>query len=259
MIDPSADPRKRSTLASSNEADRSEGLRVERLLIRRGGFELSIDAWSIPRGEITVLLGPTGSGKSTLIESLAGVQNGDKTSIRFSDDPTNATDSLAYRRRVAWVAQRPRLIQGSVRDNVRLGLALRGMQDRERVDRGLETWGLQDLASRSVGRLSGGQIQLVALARAWLCQPDLLLLDEPTSNLDPPKVAKVETLIRQATCESGMGVVWSTHQIFQARRLADRFAFLWDGRIKALGNREQLVPEESPEPLRSYLTGETPA
>lgn len=234
-------------------------LQLQDVRVRRDSFELSIDRWEIPSASINVLLGPTGSGKSTLIELMAGVQAANSGFFYSSSNREIDPRSLEHRRSIAWVAQKPRLIRGSVIDNVRLGLSLRDIRDRKLVANAIERWGLASIAHTSSRRLSGGQIQLVALARAWLCRPDILLLDEPTSNLDPIRVAMVERLIRETVQELGTAVIWSTHQVFQAKRLADRFAFLWNGRMIVAGDREQLHSAPLAEPLKSFLVGDIPS
>ncbi|MEZ6105574.1 MAG: ATP-binding cassette domain-containing protein [Pirellulaceae bacterium] len=226
---------------------------------RRGDFVLHLADWRVALHGVTALLGPTGSGKSTLLELLAGVGRADEgvwldpAGAEF--DPT----SLSSRRRVTWVAQRPTLVAGTVIDNLSLGLKLRGQECTERVDRVLEQWGLREIARRRVDRLSGGQTQLVALARAMVVEPDLLLLDEPTNGLDPQRVALVEQLVGEAVATRGMTVVWTTHLVFQVRRIARHWSFLWEGELLAEGAVEELDSPTQPELLRRFLTGELPS
>jgi tungstate transport system ATP-binding protein len=196
-------------------------------------FELRIPELSVPSGQVFALLGPTGSGKSTLLRLLAGLQPPSAGELSWHAGPLNGeSDSLAARQAVTLVFQRPLPIRGSVRTNVEYGLRLRGISDtKERAEAMLERLNLLSLAKQSAAALSGGQLQLVALARALVLRPKVLLLDEPTSHLDPAHVALVEREVLAEKHEQGMTVVWATHNLFQARRVAARVALLLDGRL----------------------------
>jgi tungstate transport system ATP-binding protein len=139
---------------------------------------------------------------------------------------------LELRRRVTTVFQRPILLNRSVRDNVEYGLRLRGRRNgRQLVEATLERVGLGELAAQRARTLSGGEAQRVALARAMVLRPDVLLLDEPTANLDPYNVGLIEEIVRDLNREWGTTIVLVTHNIFQARRLADRVALLLEGQM----------------------------
>ena len=196
-------------------------------------FVLEVGDLNILRGETVCLLGPTGAGKSTLLRVLAGLgptQGGD---VLFEDRPLVVKGMpLPLRRRISMVHQRPLLLGGSVASNVEFGLRVRRADQRTpKVAAVLDRLGLGGLASRSARTLSGGQVQLVALARALVIDPDVLLLDEPTAHLDPAHVQLAEEAVDRAQRETGMTVVWATHNLFQARRVAVRVGFLWDGRL----------------------------
>ena len=196
-------------------------------------FVLEVGDLNILRGETVCLLGPTGAGKSTLLRVLAGLgptQGGD---VLFEDRPLVVKGMpLPLRRRISMVHQRPLLLGGSVASNVEFGLRVRRADQRTpKVAAVLDRLGMGGLASRSARTLSGGQVQLVALARALVIDPDVLLLDEPTAHLDPAHVQLAEEAVHLAQRETGMTVVWATHNLFQARRVAVRVGFLWDGRL----------------------------
>ena len=128
------------------------------------------------------------------------------------------------------VHQRPYLLTGTVQFNIEYGLRIRRAPDRlQKVKGVLERLGMDGLADQSAQTLSGGQIQLVALARALVIEPDVLLLDEPTANLDPARVALVENVVREMRQKATMTIVWATHNLFQARRVAQRVGLLWNG------------------------------
>ncbi len=197
-------------------------------------FRIEIDELDVQHGEAFVLVGPTGSGKTTLLRLLALVVPATKGEIRFDRKPARADDmDPTQRRRITMVFQRPALLSATVFHNVAYGLHIRGEKEciQPRVDRLLDRFGIAHLASADAHTLSVGQMQLVALARALAVEPDVLLLDEPTANLDPSRVALVEEIILDDHRERGTTVIWSTHNLFQARRVADRVGFLLDGRL----------------------------
>ncbi len=198
-------------------------------------FRLEIDALDIGAGEVLALLGPTGAGKSTLLRMLAGVESASGGRIEVGEPPLEASQLPSqWRRRIAMVHQRPLLLNRDVRANIEYGLQLRGIsvtQNKSRVNQLLERFGLAKIAARSARTLSGGQTQLVALARAVIVEPEILLLDEPTANLDPAHVEIVEDTLRRLREERQITVVWATHNLFQARRASSRVALLWNGRL----------------------------
>jgi tungstate transport system ATP-binding protein len=129
------------------------------------------------------------------------------------------------------VFQRPMLLNRSIHANVKFGLELRGIHDaKARVQSALEEVGLAHLASQKAPTLSGGEAQRVALARAIVTQPEVLLLDEPTANLDPYNVGLIEKIILHLNQAQRTTLVLVTHNVFQARRLAQRVVFLLDGK-----------------------------
>jgi tungstate transport system ATP-binding protein len=195
-----------------------------------GRTVLRVGRLEVPAGSVLCLLGPTGAGKSTLLRLLAAVERPAEGKLWFEGHALHERElPLSVRRRITLVFQAPLLLTGTVRANVEYGLRLRGARDRaERASASLDRLKLSALASRPARALSGGERQTVALARALALAPDVLLLDEPTAHLDPARVALVEGAVAE---ERGRGatVVWATHNLFQARRVADRVALLLDG------------------------------
>ena len=196
-------------------------------------FALELPQLDVRRGEVLALLGPTGAGKSTLLRLLAGLEHPSGGQLCFESDPFVATKlRLTTRRRITLVHQRPVLLSGTVRFNVEYGLRLRSCPDRVRkVDSVLEELGLRKIARQLSSTLSGGQTQLVALARALVIDPDVLLLDEPTAHLDPAHVALVEQTLGRFQARRRATTVWATHNLFQARRVAQRTALLLGGQL----------------------------
>ncbi len=220
---------------------------------------VQVDRLEIRRGEIFALVGPSGAGKSTLLRLLNFLEPPSGGRIRFLDVEFAAGQPvpLEYRRRVTTVFQRPLLLNRSVQANVAYGLRLRGRRNLDgRVEAALAQVGLTDLARQRARTLSGGEAQRVALARAIVLRPDVLLLDEPTANLDPYNVALIERIVTDLNREQGTTLVLVTHNVFQARRLAHRVALMLEGRIVEVADVETFF--ESPRDRRTaaFVRGE---
>ena len=188
---------------------------------------LSEVSLSILPGERVALVGANGCGKSTLLRLLHGLAA--PTAGQVTQDATL---------RQAMLFQKPHLLRLPVASNVALGLWLRGTPWRAAKDQALVALsrvGLADLAQRNARKLSGGQMQRVAMARAWALQPQVLLLDEPTASLDPHAKREVEALIEefaQAT-QPAVTLVFASHNLGQVKRLASRVIYLEHGRVLA--------------------------
>lgn len=192
---------------------------------------LDIPQLHIPAGEVLAIVGPSGAGKSTLLRLLNFLESPRQGTISFEGQPVVGQAPLDLRRRITLVFQRPLLLQGTVRANVAYGLRVRGVRDEGQVDGVLERVGLKPLAGQAAHKLSGGELQRAALARALVLNPTVLLLDEPTANLDPYNITLIESLIREQNQVFGTTVVLVTHNVFQARRLAQRVGLLLEGRL----------------------------
>jgi tungstate transport system ATP-binding protein len=219
---------------------------------------LRVSELDIFAGEIVCVLGPTGAGKSTLLRLLSGLEPPSSGEILvFGQREQCRTPQLAQLRRVTMVFQHPLLLTGSVRYNVEYGLRLRGQANSRHVaEMMLERLGLLSLASRSVHTLSGGQRQLAALARALIVEPEILLLDEPTANLDPASVALVESVIAGENQTRGMTVIWATHHLFQARRVAHRTGLILNGEVVEMGPTKQFFESPIDPRTAAFVRGE---
>lgn len=192
------------------------------------------------------------------ILNLLTPPDGGKITYNGRDVSANGAARLSLQRRMTLVFQKPLLFKASVRENVAYGLKARGLKRKEiirKVDSLLRQVGLLELAERRAETLSGGEAQRVALARAVACEPDLLLLDEPTANLDPANVALMEKLVLQLNRSTHMTIVMVTHNIFQARRIADRVIFLYEGRIVEMGETEKLFTEPRDRRTKAFVEG----
>ncbi len=200
-----------------------------------GRFRLEIDALDVRAGGVLALVGPNGAGKTTLLSLLAFLVRPSSGRLEFlGGDPWAGGDrDVPARREAVLVTHHPYLFKGTVADNVAFGLKLRRVPDEERASRVREALAQVELDGwerRSVSGLSAGQAQRIALARALALRPRVLLLDEPTANLDAPLAARMEAVLRATGHERGTTVVFSTHNFSQASRLADDILFLSEGR-----------------------------
>jgi tungstate transport system ATP-binding protein len=217
---------------------------------------LDIERLDVMKGETLAVIGPSGAGKSTLLRLLQFLERPVSGQLWFDGRPIDTPPPLHVRRRVTTVFQRSLVLNRSVRANVGYGLRVRGIANHEgQVDDLLEALGLAALTDAAAHTLSGGEIQRVAIGRALAFSPDVLLLDEPTANLDPRNVLLVESLIRKRKTPD-VTVVLATHQIFQARRLADRTALLLDGRVVEVAPTARLLDSPQDPRTRAFLTGD---
>jgi tungstate transport system ATP-binding protein len=223
-----------------------------------GRAVLEISRLEVHGGEVLCLVGPTGAGKSTLLRLLAGLERPSAGQLWLGENRLDERDlPLAVQRRLTLVFQRPLLLAGLVRANVEYGLRLRGLgRSGARVEVVLSRLGLNDLARRPVRSLSGGEAQLIALARALVLEPEVLLLDEPTAHLDPARVALVEGAVRDDHARRGTTLVWATHNLFQARRVADRVALLLDGRLVELAPVEEFFDRPLDPRTAAFVRGD---
>ncbi|MFZ2387339.1 MAG: phosphate ABC transporter ATP-binding protein [Polaromonas sp.] len=208
---------------------------------------LSACTLRVTAGERLALVGSNGSGKSTLLRTLHGLIKPGAGS--FQQD-ANARQAMLF--------QRPYMLRASVLHNVALGLWLNGVpwqQAKAQALDALERVGLADLARRNAKALSGGQQQRVALARAWALKAQVLLLDEPTSSLDPTAKREVERLMAEFA-DAGMTLIFSSHNLGQVKRLASRVIYLEQGRLVADLPKVAFFEGPLPAAAENFLKGE---
>jgi len=214
------------------------------------GVDLVLDA-----GPRTVILGPNGAGKSVLMRICHGLVAPTAGRVRWAH-PERPGEA----RRQAMVFQRPVLLRRSVLGNLLFALAVARVPQRERDGRAyaaLDRVGLLNYAGRPARVLSGGEQQRLALARAWLLQPEVLFLDEPTANLDPGATREIEAIV-QSIHASGTKIVMITHNLGQAQRVGDEVLFIDRGRIAERAPVERFFRHPATAEADAFLKGELP-
>jgi len=200
------------------------------------------------KGEILTIIGPNGSGKTTLLKIMAGIDRPNSGEFYFDDVKVDSNKFNEIRSRSTMVFQKTALFTTSVYNNLTYGLKLRGYPKdkiKEKVAEALKMVRLDGYENRPAKKLSGGEQQRVSLARALVLETELLILDEPTANLDPKNVSIIEETISQVNKEKKTTIVMATHNIFQAQTLADRFAILLDGQIVEVGSTKEILGIQS--------------
>lgn len=193
---------------------------------------LQIGHFAVEQNSVHALLGANGSGKTTLLNLLAFVTQPTKGQVLFLGEPVNTANLAEIRRQTGYVQQKPYLFHFSVRQNIELGLKLRGLDSsarRNKAEKAAERLGVQDLLSKRANELSGGEIQKVAIARALVLEPKVLLLDEPFTYLDRESRRDFEDFIIAIRNEAMQTVIFSTHDQLQAWNLANRVNHMVDG------------------------------
>jgi phosphate transport system ATP-binding protein len=220
------------------------------------------------KGRVTALIGPSGCGKSTLLRCLNRMNDliddvrvwGE---IRVSGIDINAptTDVIEIRRRVGMVFQKSNPFPKSIYENVVYGLRIAGISDKATLDaaaerslRGAALWEeVKDRLDESGLSLSGGQMQRLCIARAIAVEPEIILMDEPCSALDPIATLKVEELIYELKAK--YTIVTVTHNLQQAARVSDKTAFFWLGRLVEFGNTADMFTAPKDKLTEDYITG----
>ncbi len=216
-------------------------------------FTLDV-AFAAPSSGVTALFGSSGSGKTSVIQAIAGAVKPDSGRIAFDDrvffDSIGGIDMPIHERRVGYVFQDARLFPHmSVRSNLAYGYKRSRVERRIESDAVVELLGLSDLLDRRTHRLSGGEKQRVAIGRALLAQPALLLMDEPLSSLDPPRKAELLPYIEGLRDHLGLPILYISHSFDEVVRLADHLVVLEAGRVARAGPFLELAAQPALTPL----------
>jgi len=232
-------------------------IEIRDLLIQRNKLDaLRVDSLDIQRGETLAVVGPNGAGKSTLLLALAHLLKPSRGQIKFHDKALVDWDELEYRRKIAFVFQDPLLMDMSVRDNIALGLKFRAVDKAEiraRVTKWSKAMGVTSLLERRASRLSGGEAQRVSLARAFVLDPELLLMDEPFSAVDPPTRTQLLKDLSNLLAHDHRTTIFVTHNLNEAAQMGDRVAVLINGRLKQVGTPKQIKTKPADKSVKAFL------
>ena len=230
---------------------------IRDLLVKRGEqLALQIEHLVILNGEVLAVVGPNGAGKSTLLLTLARLLKPERGEIQFNGQQASAESGTVYRRRIALVMQDPLLFDASVFDNVASGLRFRGVpkeEIRHKVPFWLERLGVGHLSKRRASQLSGGEAQRVSLARALILEPQLLLLDEPFSALDPPTRSRILDDLGALLRETATTTVFVTHDLAEAAQLAGRVAVIIGNRMRQVDSPELVFASPADDDVSRFV------
>jgi phosphate transport system ATP-binding protein len=222
----------------------------------------------IPTNSVVAIIGPSGCGKSTLLRSfnrmndlISGVRIEGSARVSGVDIYAGSTDVVELRRRVGMVFQRPNPFPKSIFENVTFGLRMLGLKDGAELEARAEDslkraalWNeVKDRLHESALRLSGGQQQRLCIARCLAVEPEVVLMDEPASALDPTATARIEELVLQL--KSRYTIVVVTHNMQQAARISDRTAFMMSGDLVEYGGTRELFTNPRQKLTEEYITG----
>ncbi|MHA1713782.1 MAG: ABC transporter ATP-binding protein [Candidatus Ranarchaeia archaeon] len=216
----------------------------------------------IHEGEIIAIIGPSGVGKSTLLRLIDLLDAPSKGSIYYKGKNVTLTPTrtrIRARRKMGLVLQKPVVFNTTVYNNVSYGLRIRGIpsnQIRERVNNALNLLRITNISNKRATCLSGGEQQRVALARTIVTRPEILLLDEATANLDPHNITIIENSVKEINKEFKTTILMATHNMYQAKRMAHRVAFMYDGKFIEIGAVDQIFTDPQHPQTRSFIKGE---
>jgi tungstate transport system ATP-binding protein len=211
----------------------------------------------VSQSRVLSIIGSNGSGKSTLLRIMALLDKPTGGKVYWKGEVVDGASMAALRGKITMVFQRSLFFNKTVYENVAYGLQLRKLADvevKKRVMDTLDLVGMRGHTNRWAKKLSGGEQQRMAIARALVLEPELLLLDEPTSNLDPKNTLAIEGIIRRIRGKTT--VVFATNNPFQAKRLSDHVAFLMDGNLIRDGPSKQLLNRPNDERIKKFMRGD---
>ncbi len=212
----------------------------------------------IDKGEVFTLIGPTGAGKTTLIRILDLIElpYSGKLFLNGVNVTAPGFDRLEVRRRMSYVQQKPLVFTMNVYDNVACGLRWRHIRSdviKRKTEEALELVGMNDYRDRAARTLSGGEMQRIAIARALVTEPEVLLLDEPTANMDPVSTAKIEEVLAHTINERKTTIVMTTHNMSQGQRMASRLGVLINGALQQVGTPGEVFASPRTSEVAAFL------
>ena len=232
-------------------------IQIDKLLVQRNGVDvLKVSSLEIKQGETLAVVGPNGAGKSTLLLTLAHLIKPVSGEIRFHGKLLRDWNDLEYRRKIAFVVQDPLLMDMSVRENIALGMKFRKTNKNDiepEVNRWAKAMGVDKLLGRRAGRLSGGEAQRVSLARAFVLNPELLLMDEPFSAVDPPTRAQLLKDLSEVLSNNQRTTIFVTHNLKEAAQVGDRVAVMIDSELKQVDTPERIKAQPVDESVRNFF------
>ena len=210
--------------------------RVKDLIKTYGGRTvLNLEDISLEGGKVHGIIGPNGAGKTTFLEVLAFLLPPTSGEVWFGEERVDFSGLklIRLRQRVVMVQQKPILFTTTVYNNVEFPLKIRGRPGPERertVNELLDLVGMENFRDAKAHRLSGGETQRVAIAQALACSPEVILMDEPTASVDVENQINIERIIREINRKKGISVIFTTHDMIQASRMADEIVFMFEGK-----------------------------
>ena len=230
-------------------------IRIDRLLVTRGSFTLRVDELTVRPREIFAILGETGAGKTVLLEAIAGAYPVDEGAIEL--DGKNIETLPVQQRHLGIVYQDYALFPHmSVAENIGYGLKMNDVPADEaarRIERQLSLFGIERIADRFPGIISGGESQRCALARALVMEPEILLLDEPFSAVDPATKERLYQTIRDIHRAFDCTIVFVSHDFNEAATLADRVGIVLGGKLRAIPRSNELFTKKFDEDVMRFL------
>jgi tungstate transport system ATP-binding protein len=208
---------------------------------------------------IYVLIGPNGSGKSTFFRICSLLEDPDNGVVNYFSGDSNVKKDISLRRRISLVLPKIGVFNTTVFKNVAYGLKIRGLNNKEirkRSEQALEIVGLAHKKNTYALALSSGETQRLGVARAMAIEPEILFLDEPTASLDPHSTMIIEETIQKIKAEKKITIIMITHNVFQAKRLADTVLFMYEGMIVDSGASKEFFKKPKDERAHRFITGQ---
>ena len=225
---------------------------------------LNIKEGSVKSGKITGIIGPNGCGKTTFLNIISGLLEPTTGIVHYANLPKNPSDNLEWfdktpRRRITLVFQKPYLIDTSVEKNIAFPLKLRKWNKEkihERTEELIDRFGLRGLEKQRATRMSSGEMQKTAIARALSFYPSLLMLDEPTSNIDPGSTDDIEKILSEYRKNENINIIIVSHNLAQVKRLCDNVMMMHDGKVIEMGTADEVLSSPEHPLTRKFISKE---